>query len=216
MSDKIRILLADDHIVVRRGLTLVLRQEPDFEVVAEAKDGAEVVHSLAACRPHIVLMDWKMPVMDGLSAAREVKRQMPFVRTLLLSGAPVESAVLDALDNGVDGFVHKDISPAGLAHAIRVVAGGKTYLGPEITQVLLQRSRQTPSPANQAPRRPFPPRARSIGVDGHPGHLPRNRGPVSHRRRNCTHPCQTNSCQVEPAKPHSGCDRGASLGTALL
>jgi len=141
MND-IRIIIADDHAVVRQGLALVLGQEPDLQIVGEAQDGAEAVALAVAMSPHLALLDWKMPRLDGLQAARQIKAQQAGVRTLLLSGAPVETAVLDSLDQGVDGFVHKDISPAGLAHAIRVVAGGQRYLGPEITQALLERSRR--------------------------------------------------------------------------
>ncbi|MCP5101036.1 MAG: response regulator transcription factor [Chloroflexi bacterium] len=141
----IRILIADDHEVVRRGLTLVLRQEPDFEIVGEANNGADAVSMVEKHQPNLVLLDWKMPKMDGLQAAKAIKRQWESVRTLVLSGAAVETAVLDALDNGVNGFVHKDITPSGLAHAIRVVASGKSYLGPEITDALISRSRQPTS-----------------------------------------------------------------------
>jgi DNA-binding NarL/FixJ family response regulator len=148
MGQKIRILIADDHAVVRRGLILVLRQEPDFEVVGEARNGIEAIQMAKDSRPDLALLDWKMPDVDGLQAARKIKREAAEVRTLLLSGAPVEAAVLDALENGVDGFVHKDITPAGLAHAIRVVAAGKNFLGPEITQALIARSRQA-APASE-------------------------------------------------------------------
>lgn len=149
----IRILLADDHEVVRRGLMLVLRQEPDFEIVGEAENGAEAVSMAIDLVPNLALLDWKMPRMDGLQAAREIKRHVASVRTMILSGAavvgqqPSATAVLDALDDGVDGFVHKDISPRQLAHAIRVVAGGKSYLGPEVTQALISRSQSVNQPA---------------------------------------------------------------------
>lgn len=133
----IRILIADDHEVVRRGLALVLRQEADFVVVGEAEDGATAVSLAAAAAPHLALLDWKMPGMDGLQAARRIRAENPACRTLLLSGAPVDTAVLQALEAGVDGFVNKDISPADLAHAIRVVAGGRRYLGPEVAQALV-------------------------------------------------------------------------------
>ncbi|MGB0388718.1 MAG: response regulator [Ardenticatenaceae bacterium] len=142
----IRILIADDHAVVRRGLVLVLRQEPDFEVVGEARDGQEAVRFASRFVPDLTLLDWKMPQMDGLQAAWEIRQRVPAVRNLLLSGAPIESAALDALDRGVDGFVVKDIQPADLAHAIRVVAGGKSYLSPDVSDALIKRSRQTPTP----------------------------------------------------------------------
>jgi len=144
--NKIRIVLADDHEVVRKGLMLVLRQEQDFEIVAEAHDGREAVALALQHQPDLLLLDWKMPEMDGLAAAASIRRQMPGVRTLVLSGAPIETAALDALDHGVDGFVHKDTSPAGLAEAIRIVGGGRTYLGPEIKQAIVDRARMTTVP----------------------------------------------------------------------
>lgn len=148
--DPIRILVADDHAVVRRGLILVLRQETDFEVVAEARDGREAVILAQETSPHVALLDWRMPGLDGLQAAAELQQSAPGVHTLVLSGAPVEAEALDALDRGVEGFVHKDVSPAGLVHAIRQVAAGKRYLGPEIAQALLERSRHA-SAAEQEP-----------------------------------------------------------------
>ena len=147
--DKIRILVADDHLVVRRGLVLVLRQEPDFEIVGEAKDGEEAVNMIFDRVPHVVVLDWKMPRKDGLQAAKEIKHYMASVKTLILSGAPIEARALDALDEGVDGFAHKDISPQGLIQAIRTVASGKNYLGTEITQALIARSRQKPEPTSR-------------------------------------------------------------------
>jgi DNA-binding NarL/FixJ family response regulator len=140
---QIRILIADDHEVVRRGLSLVLAQEPDFEVVGEAENGRLALEKAAYLSPDLVVLDWKMPEMDGLTAAAQIQLQLPEVRTLLLSGAPIEDAALDALDEGVDGFVHKDISPSELAQAIRVVASGKSYLGSEIIQAIKARSRES-------------------------------------------------------------------------
>jgi DNA-binding NarL/FixJ family response regulator len=136
----VRILVADDHEVVRKGLMLVLNQEPDFEVVGEAESGRQALERVLALRPDLVVLDWKMPEMDGLAAAKAIRQQAPSVRTLLLSGAPIESAALDALDQGVDGFAHKDISPSNLANAIRVVAGGRSFLGPEVIEALLERA----------------------------------------------------------------------------
>lgn len=141
MINKIRLLIADDHVVVRRGLVLVLRQEPEFEVVGEATDGIEAVRYCCELMPDLVILDWKMPKMDGLQAAAQIRQTVPSVRTLLLSGAPIESAALDALDHGVDGFVLKDISPKDLTHAIRVVVKGQTYLCSEVSKALIKYSR---------------------------------------------------------------------------
>ena len=141
-----RILIVDDHEVVRRGLALVLSQEPDFEIVGEARDGAEALNVAAELQPDIILLDWKMPRMDGLQAARAIRESVPAAHILMLSGAPLESAVFDALDQGIDGFVNKDVSPADLSHAIRVVASGKSYLGPEISRALIARSRDNAQP----------------------------------------------------------------------
>ena len=151
---QIRILVADDHEVVRRGLVLVLRQEADFEIVGETEDGLETVTQCRALAPDLVLLDWKMPKMNGLKAAKQIKDEFPNIRTLILSGAPVETAVLDALDQGVDGFIHKDVSSDGLAHAIRVVAKGGSYLGPQVTQALLEKSRKIDKAVEPTPLSP--------------------------------------------------------------
>ncbi|NCF65350.1 MAG: response regulator [Chloroflexi bacterium] len=147
----VRILIADDHEVVRRGLALVLRQEHDFEVVGEAQDGQEAINIAVDTVPDIIVLDWKMPSLDGVLAAKEIRRQVATTRILMLSGAPVETSVLEALDLGIDGFVHKDISPTDLARAIRIVASGKPYLGPEITQALIKHSRRTTHSAEIRP-----------------------------------------------------------------
>ena len=145
--NRIDILIADDHEVVRKGLMLVLGQEEDFTIVGEAENGRDAVEKVTSLEPNLVILDWKMPEMDGLMAAATIKRLAPNVRTLLLSGAPIESAALDALDNGVDGFVHKDISPVNLALAIRAVASGRSHLGPEVIAALKARASGKVEPA---------------------------------------------------------------------
>lgn len=136
----IRILICDDHEVVRKGLALVLRQEPDIEIIGEAQDGNEALAKASALKPDLVLLDWKMPGVDGITTAKAIRQQTSKIRILMLSGAPIEDSVLDSLDAGVDGFVHKAISPSNLALAIRVVAGGQSYLDPEVTRALLERA----------------------------------------------------------------------------
>ena len=139
----IRILIADDHAIVRHGLRLVLRQIPDFEIVAEASRGDDAHSMVFDTVPHVALLDWKMPVMDGFEAARLIRRDMASVKTLILSGAPMEDDLFERLE-AVNGFIHKDTNATNLAHAIRTVASGQRYLGPLITQALMQRSTSMP------------------------------------------------------------------------
>jgi two-component system response regulator DegU len=134
----IRILIADDHEVVRKGLAMVLRLEPGFEVVGEARDGAEAVQRARDLCPDIALLDLKMPVVGGEVAAQQVREQCPHTRILILSGAEIDEAVLDLIER-VDGYVLKDVSPSELAHAIRTVAEGKPYIHAAVTRTLLER-----------------------------------------------------------------------------
>jgi DNA-binding NarL/FixJ family response regulator len=143
---KVHILIADDHDIVRKGLRLVLQQEPDFEVVGEARDGAEALARAQALSPDVVLLDLKMPNMDGEAAARELRRQCSGARVLILSGAELDEGVLDVLEVDVAGYVPKDISPDELAHAIRIVAEGKSYIHADVTRLLLQRMAAVPAP----------------------------------------------------------------------
>lgn len=146
---KIRILVADDHEVVRRGLVLVLKQEADFEIVGEAHNGVEAVDLAEQTAPDLILLDWKMPALNGLKASRKIKDKNNQIRTLVLSGAPVETAVLDALDQGVDGFIHKDVSSKELAKAIRIVATGGCYLSPKVLEAKQHKKEKISSNLNQ-------------------------------------------------------------------
>ena len=153
-KSKIQILLADDHDIVRKGLMLVLGQEPDFEVQGEARDGVEAVARARQACPDVVLLDLKMPNMGGEAAAREIRRECPGTRILILSGADLDENVLDVLEAGVDGYVPKDVSPTELAHAIRTVAEGKAYVHAGVTRLMLQRLAAAPmraAPSSSAP-----------------------------------------------------------------
>ena len=136
----IRILIADDHAIVRHGLALSLKQEPDFEVIAELADGEAAYASACKLLPDIVLLDYKMPRMDGFESADKIRQSQPALKIIILSGAPLEDDIFDQLDN-VDGYVHKEISPANLSQAIRTVASGERYFGPLISQAILNRKR---------------------------------------------------------------------------
>jgi DNA-binding NarL/FixJ family response regulator len=152
-KSKVRILVVDDHDVVRKGLTLMLRQEPDFEVVGEARDGAEAVARARELCPDVIVLDLKMPNVGGEAAAREIHRQCLTTRILILSGAELDDGILDALEAGVEGYVPKNVSPAELAQAIRAVAEGRTYIHADVTRLLLQRTARTASPALPAAHR---------------------------------------------------------------
>jgi DNA-binding NarL/FixJ family response regulator len=136
-----RILLADDHAVVRRGLEMVLRLEKDFDVVGDAANGEEAVAQARKFHPDVVLLDLKMPLLDGIGAAREIKKVLPRTRILMLTGIDAAGDILKALDAGADGYVLKEVSPEELIHAIRVVAAGEAYLEPSVTKLVIERMR---------------------------------------------------------------------------
>jgi RNA polymerase sigma factor (sigma-70 family) len=136
-----RILLADDHAVVRRGLEMVLRLERDFEVVGDAANGEEAVAQARKFLPDVVLLDLKMPLLDGIGAAREIKKALPRTRILMLTGIDAAGDIMQALEAGADGYVLKEVSPEELIHAIHVVAAGEAYLEPSVTKLVIERMR---------------------------------------------------------------------------
>ena len=132
MNRKPRVLIADDHLIVREGLRLILEGEEDFLVVAEAAEGAEAVRQVAALAPDVVLMDLRMPGMDGLEALRHIGAEFPEVAVVVLTTFNEDDLVLRALAGGARGYLLKDASRETLLDAVRAAARGETLLAPSV------------------------------------------------------------------------------------
>ncbi len=141
----IRILIADDQSLVRGGFRLILDAQPDLEVVGEAADGREAVEQALALSPDVVLMDVRMPVLDGLSATRELARAGWAGAVLILTTFDLDEYVYEAMKGGASGFLLKDVDPPDLVHAVRVVARGDALLAPSVTRRLVERYVRRPT-----------------------------------------------------------------------
>ncbi|KAA6210330.1 response regulator [Streptomyces filamentosus] len=155
MSAPVTVLIADDQALVRHGLALMLAPEPGFRVVAEAADGAEAVRLAHEHRPDVVVMDIRMPVLDGIAATERLTAELPGCRVLALSTFDMDEHVVAALRAGACGFLPKDISPEDLVAALHVVHGGEAILAPRLLTRLISAhvtapARRTPPPAPAA------------------------------------------------------------------
>jgi two-component system, NarL family, response regulator NreC len=135
---KIRILLADDHTVMRRGLRLLLESRPEFVVVAEASDGREAVEQAEAAKPDVAVLDIGMPNLSGIEAAQRIQATLPHTEIVILSMHSDEGYVLRALKAGAKGYLLKDSAEGDLIEAIKSVHEGKTFFSPEITRMLME------------------------------------------------------------------------------
>jgi DNA-binding NarL/FixJ family response regulator len=135
----IRVLVADDQSMVRAGFRMLLSDEPDIEVVAEASNGIEAVDKAARYRPTVVLMDIRMPELDGLQATRRILSNDDATRVLILTTFDLDEYVYEALRGGASGFVLKDDPPEQLLAAIRIVAAGEALLSPAITKRVIEK-----------------------------------------------------------------------------
>ncbi|PZT69834.1 DNA-binding response regulator [Streptomyces sp. SW4] len=146
MADAIKVLLVDDHQVVRRGLRTFLEVQDDIEVVGEAADGAEGVARAEELRPDVILMDVKMPGMDGVDALRRLRELDNPARVLVVTSFTEQRTVVPALRAGAAGYVYKDVDPDALAGAIRSVHAGHILLQPEVAGALLAEEQGSPGP----------------------------------------------------------------------
>src|SRR5690348_4913141 len=136
-SGPIKVLIADDHPVVRLGIEKILRTQPDMEVVGLAADGDEAVRQALRTRPDVIVLDVRMPVKDGLTALVEITRALPAARCLMLTGFDDPEQMLQALKGGAAGYLVKEASPEELLRAIRAVYHGEAALAPSATRQLI-------------------------------------------------------------------------------
>ncbi len=161
---RIRLVLADDQRLVRAGLRRLLESEPDLDVVAEAVDGHEAVEAAIRHRPDVLLMDIRMPRLDGIAATKQVLDQHPAGRVLILTTYDQDEYVYDALRAGASGFLLKDAQPEQLVDAVRVVADGAALLAPTVTKRLIAEFTTRPSPRCEPRLDALTPREREVFV----------------------------------------------------
>lgn len=142
MENKIRIMLVDDHAVVRSGLGAFLSVNPDLELVGEAENGEQAVVRAGILKPDVILMDLMMPVMDGVAATQAIKKQNPAIQIVALTSFQEDELVQNALKAGAVSYLMKNVSARELAAAIRAAKDGKMTLSPEATQALVRASQQ--------------------------------------------------------------------------
>ena len=138
MENKLSIVLADDHTILREGLRSLLTADPGFEVVGEARDGREAVRCVEKLGPNLILMDLSMPRMSGMEAIREIKKRYPETKIIALTVHKTEEYLLSTLQAGADGFVLKDATHGELITAIKNVMGGKSYLSPGVSEKVIE------------------------------------------------------------------------------
>src|SRR5271169_4533077 len=134
----IRILIADDHTIIRSGLRLLLEQQPDFKVIAEANDGREAVQLISKHHPDVAILDIGMPQLNGIEATRQIVAENPEAQVLILSMHSDEGYVLRALKAGARAYILKNSAEADLIRAVRSVADGKSFFSPVISKMLLE------------------------------------------------------------------------------
>ena len=142
MEGRVRLLIADDHPVVRSGLRGMLESQPDFEVVGEAENGVEALSLAQRLSPDVVLMDLRMPEMDGVTATKRIKAARPEINVLVLTTYESDADIFRAVEAGATGYMLKDTPREGLYNAVRAAAGGKPLLASAVAARLMERVRR--------------------------------------------------------------------------
>jgi two-component system response regulator NreC len=137
VSTGVRILLADDHTLLRQGLRKILQERPDWKVVAEAGDGREAVRLTLAVQPDIAILDIGMPLLNGIEATRQIVRRLPDIHVLILSMHANEAYIIQALRAGAKGYLLKDSADTDLIRGVAAVATGKSFFSPAAAKVML-------------------------------------------------------------------------------
>ncbi|MEN8178805.1 MAG: response regulator transcription factor [Pseudomonadota bacterium] len=151
--DKKRIIIAEDHTILRAGLKALLESNPTFEVVGEADNGRDAIRRVAELKPDLIIMDLSMPGLSGIDAVKDIRDRYPEVKALVLTVHSEEEYVLSSLEAGANGYVLKDATQTELIAAAERVLNGKTYLSPEITEKVvnsyLQANKNSQEPATK-------------------------------------------------------------------
>jgi two-component system, NarL family, response regulator LiaR len=145
-SEPIRVMLVDDHTMVRRGLTTMLKVFDDLQLAGEAESGEAAIQLCAEVLPDVILMDMSLPMMDGATATRAIRRQFPQIQVIALTSFKEGKVIKEALEAGAIGYLLKDVSADDLVRAIRAAHAGRATLSPEAAQALVETANQPPTP----------------------------------------------------------------------
>ena len=210
MSDEpVRVLLVDDDDLMRAGLKAVLSSDDAIEVVGEASDGRAALEQVRASSPDVVLMDVRMPDLDGISATREVLESSPEVKVMILTTFEQDDYIFGALNAGASGFLLKRTSPEELIAGIHTVAVGDSLLSPSVTRRVIDRMAQQPAAETPYDERlaDLTPREREVLAAGRARALERrDRGGALHRGVHREDPREADPHEAPPARPRAGGD----------
>ena len=196
-----RVMIADDHSVVRQGLRMFLSSDPELEIVGEARDGAEAVRLARQLQPDVVLMDLLMPVMDGIAATAAIRREVPDTEVVALTSVLEDAAVVDAVRAGAIGYLLKDTESDELRRAIKAAAAGQVQLSPAASARLLREMRTPEKSVEALTER----ETEVLRLLAHGKSNQEIATRVAHRRADRQDPRQPHPGQTGRAQPHAGC-----------